>query len=141
MLIRLASVRGDPISVADLGLSGRTEADGLAVGKASEFVVPIARRLASGVFTVRDDEIFEDLFLLHQAEGMRIEPSAAAGFRGPRWLLETEIGRDYLVKHDLLKDMDGATHVLWTTGGALLPEEEYQRFLQRGRDIRCGSVR
>jgi D-serine dehydratase len=141
MLIRLASVRGDPISVADLGLNGRTEADGLAVGKASEFVVPIARRLASGVFTVRDDEIFEDLFLLHEAEGMRIEPSAAAGFRGPRWLLETEIGRDYLVKHDLLKDMDRATHVLWTTGGALLPAEEYQRFHQRGGDIRRGGAR
>ena len=141
MLIRLASVRDAPISVANVGLNGPTEADGLAVGKASEFVVPIVRQLASGVFTVRDDDLFEDLFLLHQTEGMRIEPSAAAGFRGPRWLLETETGRDYRVKHDILKDMDRATHVLWTTGGALLPEEEYRRYYQRGRDIRCGNAR
>src|SRR5665213_3388387 len=96
MLIRLAAVRDAPISVADFGLNSRTEADGLAVGKASEFVVPIVRQLASGVFTVRDDQLLEDLFLLQETEGMRIEPSAAAGFRGPRWLLETETGRRYL---------------------------------------------
>jgi D-serine dehydratase len=136
MLIRLASVRDIPLSVADLGLSGRTEADGLAVGKASEFVVPIVRQLASGVFTVRDEQLFEDLLVLQETEGMRIEPSAAAGFRGPRWLLQTEAGRRYLTKHDLLEDVDGATHVLWTTGGAFLPDDEYQRFLQRGRDVR-----
>jgi D-serine dehydratase len=86
MLIRLASSQDLPISVGDLGLDNCTEADGLAVGKASEFVVPFVRSLASGIFTVRDDELFEDLYLLEQTEGMRIEPSAAAALRGPRWV-------------------------------------------------------
>jgi D-serine dehydratase len=132
MLMRLASTRNSPISVGELGLDNCTEADGLAVGIASEFVVPFVRPLASGIFTVRDDELFEDLYLLEQTEGMRIEPSAAAALRGPRWVLESEAGRGYLEEHDLLKNLDAATHVLWTTGGAFIPTQEYQRFHERG---------
>jgi D-serine dehydratase len=110
MLIRLASTRDLPISVGELGLDNCTEADGLAVGKASDFVVPFVRSLVSGIFTVRDNELFEDLYLLERTEGMRIEPSAAAALRGPRWVLESAAGRGYLEEHDLLKNLDAATH-------------------------------
>jgi D-serine dehydratase len=136
MLIRLASPVDSPLSVQDVGLDNRTEADGLAVACASESVASQMRPLVSGVFTVPDDDLFEDLFLLEQTEGMRIEPSAAAGFRGPRWLFESAPGAEYLVNRGLLRHMDDATHILWTTGGAFVPDEEYCRFHRRGRQGR-----
>jgi D-serine dehydratase len=132
MLIRLASAEDRPISVRDVGLDGRTEADGLAVGQASEFVAPLMKPLVSGIFTVPDEHLFEDLYRLEQSEGLRIEPSAAAGFRGPRWLLGSEAGRQYLIRHELSDHMQNATHILWTTGGTFVPDEEYRKFHERG---------
>jgi len=64
---------------------------------------------------------------------LRIEPSAAAGFRGPGWLLESEAGSQYLSRHELSRHMQKATHILWTTGGAFVPDEEYWKFHERGR--------
>jgi D-serine dehydratase len=133
MLIRLASANDRPVSVRDVGLDNCTEADGLAVGQASEFVARIVRPLAAGVFTVPDGDLFEDLYVLEQRTGLRVEPSAAAACRGPRWLLETETGRQYLASHGLLDHVDQATHILWTTGGAFVPDDEYRRFHERGR--------
>ncbi|MGB6310431.1 MAG: D-serine ammonia-lyase [Steroidobacteraceae bacterium] len=137
MLVRLAATHDRPLSVRELGLDGRTEADGLSVARASEFVAPLMRPLVSGVFTVPDEQLFEDLYELEQCEGLRIEPSAAAGLRGPGWLLESAAGRQYLSDHHMEKHMNAATHILWTTGGALVPDEEYRRFHECGRGIRA----
>ena len=135
MLISLASADDKPISVRDIGLDNRTDADGLAVGMASSFVAPLMRPLVSGVFTVTDDDLFEDLYLLDRSEGLRIEPSAAAGFRGPRWLLESQAGQAYLRDRGIATQMGNATHVLWTTGGVFVPDEEYRGFYLRGERI------
>lgn len=131
MLLRLAARR--PISVRELGLDNRTEADGLAVGQASELVARMMEPACSGVFTVSDDELFAALYLLERTEGLTIEPSAAAGLHGPRWLLQSAAGREYLDRHGLQRHLAGATHILWTTGGALVPPEEYRRWHERGR--------
>jgi len=136
VLLGLAAGGDRPVSVRDVGLDNRTEADGLAVGQASEFVLPLMRSLVAGVFTVPDPDLFEDLYLLEQSEGLRIEPSAAAGFRGPRWVLDSAAGVGYLREQGLLDRMEAATHVLWTTGGAFVPEEEYWRFHERGRKVK-----
>lgn len=133
MLLRLAAGDSGPVRVQAIGLDALTEADGLAVGRASEWVAKTIRPLASGVFTVPDEDLFRDLYRLDETESLRIEPSAAAGFGGPRWILESEQGRRYLADHALTETMDSATHILWTTGGAFVPEEEYQRFRERGR--------
>jgi D-serine dehydratase len=140
MLLALASAGNRPVSVREVDLDNRTEADGLAVGRASEFVVPLMRSLASGVFTVTDDHLFEDLYKIEQTEGLHIEPSAAAGLRGPRLLLESTSGRRYLSEHGLLDKMDTATHILWTTGGEFVPKKEYWRFHERGRCIATAAV-
>jgi D-serine dehydratase len=132
MLIRLASASDEAISVRAVGLDNCTEADGLAVAQASELVVATVRSLVSGIFTVRDRDLFAHLYVLERSEGLRIEPSAAAGFGGPRWLLESAPGRQYLRDHDLVQYLDQATHILWTTGGALVPEDEYRQFHERG---------
>jgi D-serine dehydratase len=121
------------ITVYDLGLDNRTDADGLAVASASELAVKVMTPLLSGIFTVDDETLFRHLALLHDSEGIRIEPSAAAGFSGPHMLLETEAGRQYLRDNGLDGTMDKAVHLLWTTGGLFVPDEEYQGFLARGR--------
>jgi D-serine dehydratase len=131
MLIRLAS-GGGPVSLQDVELDGRTEADGLAVGQASEWVAQIIQPLVSGVFTVRDRDLFHDLHLLDQTESLRIEPSAAAGLRGPLWILGSAQGRRYLADHALDNKMNAATHILWVTGGSLVPNDEYERFREKG---------
>lgn len=135
MLVQLASREDRPVSVYEIGLDNRTEADGLAVGQASKFVAPLMRPLVSGVFTVRDEDLFEGLFLCEQTEGLRIEPSAAAGFCGPRWLLNCEAGQKYLRIHGLVEHLEHATHLLWTTGGKFVPDDEYRQFHERGRVI------
>lgn len=126
MLVRLASSTG-PKSVYDIGLDNRTEADGLAVGEASELVYQLVRELVSGVYTVADDALLTTLARLRQTSGIEIEPSAAACFAGTRLL-------DTMVRND-----PRATHVFWTTGGSFVPAEEYERFYRRGCDL-LGNV-
>lgn len=135
LLARMSQPDRPGISVYDLGLDNRTDADGLAVATASELAVRVMAPLLSGIFTVDDDTLFRDLCLLHDSEGMRIEPSAAAGFGGPRMLRGTAEGQRYLRDNHLTGRMGDAVHVLWTTGGLLVPEDEYARFLARGRAL------
>jgi D-serine dehydratase len=132
MLIRLANADDAPISVRDIGLDNKTEADGLAVATASELVVRYTRSLIAGVFTVRDEDLFEGLYVIEQAEGLRIEPSAAAGFSGPRLICDSDAGHDYLSRHNLSTKLADSTHILWTTGGAFVPHTEYREFHKRG---------
>ena len=122
-------------SVYELGLNNRTEADGLAVPSASELAADVVRGFLAGVFTVEDETLFHHLALLQQTQGLQIEPSAAAGFSGPRALLESAAGQDYLQRQNLLPHMQNATHIVWTTGGLFVPDEEYARFLARGREL------
>lgn len=115
MLVRLAA--GRPVSVYDIGLDNRTEADGLAVAQASELVADIVGPMVDGVFTVADDDLFRVLARLRAHTGQCIEPSAAAAFLG--------------VQHPETP----ATHIFWTTGGAFVPPEEFERFRARGERL------
>jgi D-serine dehydratase len=133
MLVQLASRQNAPLSVYDIGLDNRTEADGLAVGQASHLVSPLMAAQLSGVFTVNDQQLYAQLLQVLQAEGIELEPSAAAGVGGPAWLTGSHAGRDYLSRHALA--LAGATHIIWTTGGALVPQEEHCRFQDHARKI------
>ena len=130
MLLGMASDFKDDLTVYDLGLQIKTEADGLAVGQASAFVGKIMKPLLSGIFTVNDTRLFEDLFYIKQTENLKIEPSAAAGFTGPGVLNNSAEGQSYLQAKGLLPTMAKANHLVWTTGGCFVPEHEYQGFLQ-----------
>ncbi len=124
-MLRLMHPDRPGISVYDIGLGQPTQADGLAVARASELAAEAMRGLLSGAFTVTDDTLLAHLRLLRDTEGMRIEPSAAAGFGGPAWLLRSAAGRRFLAAQDLAPRMARATHVLWTTGGSLAPPDAY----------------
>lgn len=129
MLVQLASRSDSPVSVYDIGLDNKTDADGLAVGEASHLVAPLMVSQLSGVFTVTDDELFLNLRMLKHTLDVLVEPSAAAGVRGPDWLLNSPEGQAYVRTHDL--DMREATHVIWSTGGSLVPPEALKEFLER----------
>ena len=130
MLLRLASA-GRPLSVYDIGLDNRTEADGLAVAQASELVYELVAPLVSGVYTVADDDLFRVLARLQRCNGDVIEPSAAAAFLGVQYLSRAAQGPLPAALHAALQ-AEKATHLFWTTGGAFLPAEEFQRFYERG---------
>jgi D-serine dehydratase len=135
MLLGMATEFKNDLTVYDAGLAINTEADGLAVGQASQLVGEIMKPLLSGIFTVEDDQLFRDLYQLKESEGLKIEPSAAAGFSGPRQLCQTDEGLDYINQHDLAGKMDQSIHLVWTTGGCFVPEDEYQGFYQRGKSL------
>lgn len=130
MLMRLMAHLPPEASVYDIGLDNRTEADGLAVGRASELVVSAVGPHVKGAFTVADDEMFRWVARAHHYEGLRLEPSAAAGFPGALqhiWSVpSTPAQRDQVA---------AATHIVWTTGGSMVPEEQYQAMLQRGVEL------
>jgi D-serine dehydratase len=122
-------------TVYEIGLTNKTEADGLAVSTVSVFAGKIIKNLLSGAFTVEDDSLFKFLYQLDILQGMCIEPSAAAGFAGPGFILKSHSGKEYLEKNNLVASMDNANHVLWTTGGLFVPPEEYDKFRKRGEKL------
>lgn len=122
-----------PPSVYALGLNNTTEADGLCVPQASDLAVETMRPVLAGGFTVADERLFMDLCRLDASEGLQIEPSAAAGFSGPQWLT-SPAGVDWRLAHGL-EDLSGALHVVWTTGGALVPPALYGQWRARGEAL------
>jgi D-serine dehydratase len=119
-------------SVYDECLDNRTEADGLAVPRASELAAAVSGPLLGGVYTVADETLFQHLYRAQATQGLQVEPSAAAGFSGPAMLRDTPAGQAYLDRHGLRPHLAGATHVVWTTGGLFVPPDEYACFLARG---------
>lgn len=118
-LAHLLSPEGSHCSVYDYGLTNRTEADGLAVPRASLLAAGVMRNILAGVFTVADATLFAHLALAQRTQGLRIEPSAAAGFSGPQHLQGSHLAGP------------GATHIVWTTGGSLVPDAQYAEFLAK----------
>jgi D-serine dehydratase len=134
MLVQMLSGEA-PVSVYDVGLTNRTEADGLAVGQASMLVAPLMRDQLDGIYTVTDDQLLALFRAGHEAMGLTVEPSAAAAFAGPHHVLGTPAGRAYLERAGLLGRLANANHVLWTTGGSLVPGPERQRLLDRAARV------
>ncbi len=134
-LVQMMAGQGEHPSVYDWGLTNRTEADGLAVPRASLLAAELMQPLLSGVFTVADDTLFAHLVRVLDALGERIEPSAAAGFSGPALLTGTTAGQAWLRSTGIDAVLHQATHLVWTTGGLLVPDAQYQGFVQRGRAV------
>lgn len=124
-LLGMATGEHDRICVQDIGLSGRTIADGLAVGRPSGFVCRMMEHLVSGAYTVTDEKLLDYQKMLMDHEGIRVEPSACAGFKG---LAEICRGGNewekYIKEHGLYEHLDQAVHIVWATGGGLLPDNE-----------------
>lgn len=122
VLVQLAAGLDSPVSVYDVGLDNQTLADGLAVAQASMLASRCMLDSLAGVFTVSDEALRGYLRLAQERLGERLEPSATAGFAGPHWLGEAA-GRAWCEANGV--DLHAATHVLWSTGGGLVPDEVF----------------
>ncbi|RFU64900.1 D-serine ammonia-lyase [Peribacillus glennii] len=125
----------DKVSVQDFDLNNSTEADGLAVGRPSSFVGNAVRHLLSGCFTIDDVRLFSFLKDLADSENMHMEPSALAGFYGPIQLIGHSAGQNYLRKHNLQDTIKNARHIIWGTGGSMVPKEIMESYYQKGRNF------
>lgn len=127
----------DSISVADIGLDGFTAADGLAVGRPSRLVGEHLQQLIDGYVTLTDERMKAFQGLLHDTEGIDVEPSAAAGFAGPWRVLADESYRAAFGLDDAR--LANATHIVWATGGSMVPPAEMAGYVAEGRDM-AGQV-
>lgn len=118
----------DKICVQDIGLTGQTEADGLAVSRPSKFVGKTIRHMLAGEFTLEDKKLYRYMKALSETEGIFIEPSACAAFEGPARLFTVKETVHFLKERGLSEKMANSIHIVWATGGSLVPEkvrEEY----------------
>jgi len=131
VLMGIATQKFEHANVHDYGLSGKTEADGLACASPSGFVTRIMTNLLSGDFTVEDGALYDYLRLLYQEEEIQIEPSSCAAFTGPIHLLQYEEGMNYCKAQGLTEDiLKNATQIVWATGGKLVPKQIQQKYLE-----------
>ncbi|MCV2403433.1 D-serine ammonia-lyase [Marinomonas sp. C2222] len=127
MLLGVHTGLHDQVSVQDIGIDNLTVADGLAVGRASGFVGRAMEHLLDGFYTISDDKMLHHLKELHALEGLALEPSALAGIVGPVHVLKDAA---YLQHHALNEEkMANAVHLVWGTGGGMVPEEEMKGYL------------
>ena len=128
MVLGMATGLHNQICVQDIGLSGKTHADGLAVGRASSLVGKIMEPLLTGEVTLEDYKIYDYMRDLRDTEGLFIEPSSCAGFEGPVQFIKNAAFAPYIEKYGLSEALQNASHIVWATGGKLVPEEVRQAF-------------
>lgn len=130
MLLGMSSGKYEEISVEEIGLGGQTAADGLAVGRPSAFVSKMMRPLLSGCFTVKDEHLLTWMKTMYEKEHLFLEPSACAGFQGLTQIENPDsVCRNYLENNHLTDKMPNATHIIWATGGGLVPTTEQTHLL------------
>lgn len=120
MMLGLATGLHNAVSVADFGVGNRTIADGLAVGRASGFVGRQMLPFMDGSYSVSDERMSALLKMLADEEGIKLEPSALAGMFGPVMLAKK------------LGALPRGYHLVWATGGGMVPAEEYEKYYNEG---------
>ena len=115
----------------DLGIDNVTAADGLAVGRASGFVGRAMQRLLDGFYTLEDQTMYRLLGWLAEEENIRLEPSALAGMPGPQ---HVSADTAYQQMHGFTaQQLQNATHIVWATGGGMVPEAEMAQYLAKAK--------
>lgn len=133
MLLGVYSGLHDAVSVQDFGIDNVTAADGLAVGRPSGFVGRAMQRLIDGYYTVTDETLSRLLASAWELEQVRLEPSALAGMPGLQRVLRAP---DYLQRIGVdPARLARATHLVWGTGGSMVPEAEFAAYLAQGRAL------
>ena len=115
----------DKIAVHDIGLDGKTIADGLAVSRASKFVGRLMSNLIDGFFTVSDSDMEQLVGKLYNRENIFVEPSATSGFPGYALI---QLQDEYLNRFSS-EAMKNSTHILWATGGGMVPDDVRAKYL------------
>jgi len=131
MLLGVYTGLHDRIAVQDFAISNRTAADGLAVGRPSGFVGRSLARMIDGYYTLPDEEMYALLNIAWQSENVALEPSALAGAPGfARVMTEQQGYRERLGL--TAKIVRNAWHVMWATGGGMVPKTEFEQYVRKG---------
>lgn len=129
MMLGMATGLHDGVSVKDFGIDGRTDADGLAVGRPSAFVGRVIQPMLSGIATIQDKKLYDLMRGLLNEEDIFIEPSSCAAFAA---LIRPEDMKKYIKEQNLTDKMKNATHIAWATGGRMVPEETREIYIKTG---------
>ncbi len=121
MILGMSTGKHSDISVQDIGIDGKTVADGLAVGRPSGFVGRLMEPFMSGCYTVSDKRMYQMLAKLADTENIYLEPSALAGMLGPVLVNNNEEFSDY-------RKLNNCAHIVWATGGGMVPPEEMKKY-------------
>lgn len=132
MLIGLMTGLHDKIAVQDIGIDNVTDADGLAVGRPSGFVGKTMEPFLSGNYTVSDEELYRLLKELADTENIYLEPSALAGMIGPVKVCKEDA---YLKEQQLMEKVQKGTHIVWGTGGSMVPEDVMNGYYKTGEAL------
>ncbi|MEK4890323.1 D-serine ammonia-lyase [Bacillus sp. FSL M7-0996] len=135
MLLGLMTGLHDKIAVQDIRIDNVTDADGLAVGRPSGFVGKTMEPFLSGNYTVSDEELYRLLKELADTENIYLEPSALAGMIGPLNVCKAE--NEYLQKQQLTEKVKKGTHIVWGTGGSMVPEDVMNGYYKKGLELTC----
>ena len=128
VLLGMSTGLNSKISVHDIGMDGKTEADGLAVGRASELCCESSQNTLSGIFTINENSIFELMKELYKKESVFVEPSAASSMIFTKFLDDDEFIK-FINKEEI--SPENITHIAWSTGGMLVPESEREKLLKK----------
>lgn len=129
MMLGMATGLHDGVSVKDFGIDGRTDADGLAVGRPSAFVGRVIQPMLSGIATIQDRKLYDLMRGLLKEEDIFIEPSSCAAFAA---LIRPEDMKKYIKEQNLTDKMKNAAHIAWATGGRMVPEETREIYIKTG---------
>ncbi len=131
ILLGMATQKFEKANVRDYGLTGITDADGLACASPSSLVTRIMTNLLSGILTVSDKRLHDLLRMLSAKENIQIEPSACAGFMGAISLMQNEAVKEYCRRQGIAEKLENATAIVWATGGRLVPDYAMEEYLQK----------
>ena len=120
MMLGMATGKHNEVSVNDFGVENKTIADGLAVGRASGFVGKQMLSFMDGCYSVSDERMSALLKMIADRENIKLEPSALAGMFGPI-MLAKKLGKSPY-----------GYHLVWSTGGSMVPAEEYKKYYEQG---------
>lgn len=110
MALAMAKGEGD-VSVYDIGLGNGTVADGLACSSPSILAYNVMKGMLDGCFTIEDEHSLALSRLLYGTSGIKAEPSSCVALGG--------VGK---IPHS-----ENATHLVWLTGGSLVPDDEWKK--------------
>ena len=79
--------------------------------------------------------MYRMLAQLADTESIRLEPSALAGMYGPVLLADNPVFSTYPALSGITPDvLANSTHLVWATGGSMVPPEEMAHYYQTGKE-------
>ena len=78
----------------------------------------------AGCYTITDERMYRFLHQLADCEGIFLEPSALAGMFGPVLTAREAV---------FAPEKNAATHIVWATGGSMVPKDEMQKYYNLGK--------